>query len=1324
LTGITLDTSTANSATIIVDNNQSSATTTTPKYIYETVTVTDAAGYSTTKPITITINPAVIETATATSVTTTSGIATSVTIYASQGTGTKTFSRTSAVGSNAITLNTSVTNQATLNIGALTSPGTYYETITATDTLGGSKSLMITITVNGPPTISGTTGIYTTQGVTFNSPLFQAFGGNGTYTFSITSNPTAAGITVSSPVPGYARVVVSSAVASGTYNETLTVTDGLGATGISTFAIRVNAPVALSGTQTVTTTYGTAFSTGYNSSGGTGPFTFSASNVCAVSRSTFVGDGTNGTVNGTSYTVDQILGTGTCNWLSPAGVDSASVLVIAGGGAGGTRAGGGGGAGGYQYFASQALTPNTNYSIIVGAGGTGVLLDSANNGENSRFGALSEVIGGGGGGGAITSGSAARSGKDGGSGGGAAGYNSSSSAAYGLGTSGQGNNGGSAMPSNAWPGGGGGGAGGAGTTPTSNTSPAGKGGAGIANAITGTSICYATGGGGGTKLGYTAGAGGDCGGVASPNVDSGTVGSVTPANPKPNTGAGGGGSGWSDSTDLVGGNGASGVVVLRYVTPTVDASNSSISYLVSSAGSSSSAGLLTLSLPEALNAGTYSHTVKVTDSTGSVSSPVTINITVNKANPVVALSLPGSATSVQYGFGVQLSAQTSTAGTVQFKDNGTEINGCGSKSTSSFIATCRWIPTAVATRTITAVFTPTDTSNFNTGITATMSVTVTKADTLTVTSKSENFTFTNSPAAVTEAFTINGLAEIDSVTVGASSITTTYIGTANDSTSWNSTTAPTKAGSNYEIRPSALIFNTGAATNYVNIVYVSGVLSIARSSNSGTFNYSNSNALTYSLNAIDTPTVTKYGEAVPVFTGTTPEKCSIDSSTGRLSILQAGTCSVTMDVPEGYNYLTTSVVRTVTIARASRTFTLSTTSATLKYGDTLTVTSTISAGADDGQITYVSSMPNLCRYDAASAQVIGLAGAGNCSFYARIGQGTNYETSTSNTVSESMLQADAPIVSIDSVTAVDYAGGSSLEISPTLLVSGLKFSDAFSSATLTYGFVSSPAGTFTYSSTTAPTEGGTYSITPSSLQLSTGSLSNYQTPIYRAGSVVVRPVDQPTLSITNLSGDLKFPVKLIASGGAAAAPAISFAVTASTATNCRTIYGPSQSNPAVSEWTLVADSAGSCSVVASRAQNRNYKVVYSDTATITVLNFQSYSPTFVFGGSSGITLSNTTTLTKGPDACTSGCVPEITGISPSTGYIGDMLTLTGNNFTGAISITFNALIPATNFTNDPISPDTTIIVQIPVGVSVGEVGIEVVTPGGTSARNFNFDLLP
>jgi hypothetical protein len=1227
-----------------------------------------------------------------------------VTIYATQGTGNKTFTRTSAVASSAISMTSTVANQAVLTIGALTSPGTYYETITATDTLLAETSTVITITVNGPPTISGTTSLFTTQGVTFNSPLFQAFSGNGSYTFTLVSNPTAAGITVTSPSAGYARVSVSSAVTAGTYNETLTVTDGLGATGFMTFTIRVNAPVALTGTQTVTTTYGTAFSTGYNTSGGTGPFRFSTTDVCTVTKSTFTGDGNNGTVNGTSYTVEQINGAGSCNWVVPNGVTSVSSLIVSGGGGGGgggyvfsgSGGGGGGGGGGGVITDSRSVTPGAVVAVVVGAGGTSgsAGTSAAWNGNSAANGGASTIFGvsAGVGGGGYGAGIDASSGQ------------CTANRAWTDGSGGYGGNSGSysgGAKTCLVPGGGGGGASiaSAGGAPASNLG--GSGATGVTNYLTGSAVVYGAGG---------------RGGDASTAGESGSIGTTA-------GGGGSGGNGRTGATAGIGGKGAAGVIALRYVTPTENQSESLISFTSESAGSSGTAGLINLSIGQNVSAGTYTKTVIATDSTGASSSTVTVNITVNKANPIISLSLPGAATSAQYGFGVLLSAQASTAGNVQFKDNGTEITGCGSKATTSFVATCRWVPNTVATRTVTAVFTPTDTSNYNTGITATMSVVVTKADTLTVTSVSENFTFTNSPVAATERFTLNGLAEIDSVTISSGSITTNYIGTANDSSTVNSTTAPTKAGGNYEIRPSALVFATGSGTNYVNVVYVSGVLAIARATNNGNFNYSSSNQLTYSATGIDTPTVTTFGEATPVYSGANPEKCSINPNTGALSIRQAGTCTVTMDVPEGYNYLSTSVTKNVIINKASRTIALTTAGPSLKYGDTATVTTTISAGSDDGTLTYTSSFPSVCQYDDAGGEILAISGSGNCVLSAQIAEGMNYLTATSNTLTVTAILADAPLVTTDAINPVSYNNGNAITVNPAVTVTGLKRNDAVGSVTYTYTFASSPAGTFSYSSTTVPTEGGIYSVMPSALSLSTGSLSNYQVPSYVSTYLEVEQIDQPELLIQNLTGELTFPIKLITSGGAPAITSVVYTVTAATAENCRAVYGPIVAG-GESIWTLQADSAGSCSVRAGKLQTRNFRTVISETATVSVLQFVKVVQPTVSNFTTGVTISSSVPLTVGQSSCTSGCTPRIDSISTYTGYVGDMLVLTGINFTGATRVIFNVFTNATNFSNDPSTPDTQITVQVPTGLTAGEVGIEVVSPGGTSPRNFDFELLP
>jgi hypothetical protein len=228
---------------------------------------------------------------------------------------------------------------------------------------------------------------------------------------------------------------------------------------------------------------------------------------------------------------------------------SLSYLSVAGGGGGSAYdssgngvPGGGGGAGGY--LTGALMTPAnglSTYTITIGAGGTGRTSGAGStNGANSSIANTSSlVVSFGGGYGA----SFRNPGGAGGSGGGGSWLE-----VGGLGTAGQGNNGGG--DSSSLKGGSGGGAGAVGG---SSGSP---GGAGLYSSITGTSVARAGGGGGGTaSAGQVLGGvgGGGNGNYLTRNGDAGTV----------NTGGGGGG-GHNSINDL-GGAGGSGVVILSYI---------------------------------------------------------------------------------------------------------------------------------------------------------------------------------------------------------------------------------------------------------------------------------------------------------------------------------------------------------------------------------------------------------------------------------------------------------------------------------------------------------------------------------------------------------------------------------------------------------------------------------------------------------------------------------------------------------------------------------------------------------------------------------------
>ena len=220
-------------------------------------------------------------------------------------------------------------------------------------------------------------------------------------------------------------------------------------------------------------------------------------------------------------------------------------LVVGGGGAGGygnsNEGGGGGGAGGYL-TGTLSSTSGITYTITVGAGGTGVNNTNSpggNGGSSSIAGqgiTTVTALGGGGGGGCGTSGAT------GASGGGGSGCGSDRPGA--SGTAGQGNSGGKGRWINNSPGqgngGGGGGASSAGARGQDRTQGTlGGGGAGTSSDISGSSVIYAAGGDGGPG---------------------GPGRTFAASNETGNTGNGGDG-----GTNRIGGNGANGIVIIRYL---------------------------------------------------------------------------------------------------------------------------------------------------------------------------------------------------------------------------------------------------------------------------------------------------------------------------------------------------------------------------------------------------------------------------------------------------------------------------------------------------------------------------------------------------------------------------------------------------------------------------------------------------------------------------------------------------------------------------------------------------------------------------------------
>lgn len=270
-----------------------------------------------------------------------------------------------------------------------------------------------------------------------------------------------------------------------------------------------------------------------------------------------------------NYVIHTFTGDG--NFVAPANM-TVEYLIVGGGGAGGIFGGGGGGG----FLTGTTGVSAGSHAVIVGAGGPHPLTDtttlpSSGNGGNSSFNGII-AYGGGGGGNSDTNGQIYVNGANGGSGGGGGAnlYPDHTADYGGSGVAGQGNKGGDTTGDHGSPSGGGGGAGAPGNLGGGTDALQMKGGDGLSSSISGTAKWYSGGGGGGsydynqvwysTRPGYGAGGkgGGGRGGIYYQSI-------LTCVGGTANTGGGGGGGAASFSPLILGSDGGSGIVIIRYL---------------------------------------------------------------------------------------------------------------------------------------------------------------------------------------------------------------------------------------------------------------------------------------------------------------------------------------------------------------------------------------------------------------------------------------------------------------------------------------------------------------------------------------------------------------------------------------------------------------------------------------------------------------------------------------------------------------------------------------------------------------------------------------
>lgn len=435
-------------------------------------------------------------------------------------------------------------------------------------------------------------------------------------------------------------------------------------------------------------------------------------------------------------------------------------------------------------------------------------------------------------------------------------------------------------------------------------------------------------------------------------------------------------------------------------------------------------------------------------------------------------------------------------------------------------------------------------------------------------------------------------------------------------------------------------------------------------------NYTSGGTYTVSASASSGLAVTYSSETTSV--------CTVNSSTGVVTFVKAGTCVIAASQNGDATYApATSVSQQFEIIPAAPTVTTDAASSIAKTGATLNGT-IATGGSTDTTVTFTYSTNSLLSSGNTTVTAIEspLASNGTVTFpLTGLTASTTYyyrvtATNANSTVNGSIVNftTASPIaITIDA----DDKSKNYLASAPTFSFTrtgSLSGSDAISSVTYTFA---SEGTTPSYGpSTTVPTEAGTYTITPSAAVFSTGNSGDY-TITYTTGLYTISQIAQATLTFADrtLSQNTTYTV---AAGGGSGTGAITYSIQSGTCT----ISTNQLATKGINE---------TCVVRASKASDRNYLISNNADASMTVnssvaqtITFadpadRDYSPT-TFNVSPTASSTLTVTLTS----TTVSICTVASGTFTITMLKAGVCTLTASQSGGTVSSqTYNAADPVT-----------------------------------------------
>lgn len=700
----------------------------------------------------------------------------------------------------------------------------------------------------------------------------------------------------------------------------------------------------------------------------------------------------------------------------------------------------------------------------------------------------------------------------------------------------------------------------------------------------------------------------------------------------------------------------------------------------------------------------YSSTTPGTCSVNSSTGVVT-GLAAGTNNCTIAADQAGNAnynaaTQVTQTFSIGKGSQTITGLTVPTVTVGTSgtITATGGASTSPVVFTSQ--TTGVCTvsgtngSTVTGVTAGTCTiaanqagdTNYNAATQVTASGTVNKG--------SQTITgMTSTPSSIT----VGGTSTM-SATGGASGNPVVYTSTTTSVCTVSGTNGSTVTG--VVAGTCTIAANQAGNTNYNAATQVT--LNIAVGLNPQTINFGAAPIVAYGGTGTVTATATS-GLAVTYGTST-PGVCSVNSSSGLVNGLAAGTnnCTITADQAGNGTYAAASqATQIISINKASQSISFGAAPA-VTVGGMGTTTATATSGL---AVTYSTSTPGYCSVNSSSGLVSGIA-AGTCTIAADQAGNTDYNAATQVTQNIVIGKGNQTI---------------SFGAAPSVVVGGT----GTANATATSGLAVS------YSSTTP----SACSVNASS-GLVTGlaaGTNNCTIAANQAGDVNWNPATQvtQTFSIGKASQSITFGTAptiavggtgtVTATGGASGNPVIY----TNTTTGICTVSGTNGS-------TVTGVAAGTCTIAANQAGNTDYTAAPQVTQNITIgqgsqtITFGA-APTVVLGGTG--TMSATGGASGNPVTFTSTttgvCTVSGTNGSTVTGVTAGTCTIAANqagntNYTAATqvtqSLTVTILPPVASAVNMAVPLNTPTNLDLATSIAgYGVTGVSIVTAASHGA---------